>query len=538
MAGSNRGTARSHHAATRQGPWGYIVAAVVVVGLAVAFYPRAALAASGQALARVSTTSLATSLTHIRISWPGGSVRGTTKSGRVWPMGTVPADRTVTVTADVTAPGFLAWLPGFQTNAQWTVTTPAAPKPVSHQLIRELGATTVVKLSSPAARWRVKTNSGWQPWRTGPVVLSDSRVKPDQKGTVVLEAAGRSWESATNTMAIAWVTPPYLSAEEVNASTITSTGQLIVEFSQPVVNPDPSQWTVSPNVAGHWQALSATKYEFTPSGAGFPPGSNITVTVPGGPTGVHTQSGTYLAKTWKGTTTVAPGSVTRLQQWLAALGYLPVTWTAQTGTTVDVNSPTIWQAAPGTFSWRWSNLPSPLTALWQPGVFNAMTQGALMQFQRVAGLTVNGEATGQVWTALEHAWLNKQMSPDGYSYILVSEDTPETLQLWLNGQLYLTSDANTGISLTPTTLGTFPIYERLPFQVMQGVNPNGTPYADPVHWINYFDGGEAVHGFPRASYGFPQSLGCVELPLNVAPIVYSHVHYGTLVTVLPAGAPT
>jgi len=73
---------------------------------------------------------------------------------------------------------------------------------------------------------------------------------------------------------------------------------------------------------------------------------------------------------------------------------------------------------------------------------------------------------------------------------------------------------------------------------MQGVNPNGTPYADPVHWINYFDGGEAVHGFPRASYGFPQSLGCVELPLNVAPIVYSHVHYGTLVTVLPAGAPT
>jgi hypothetical protein len=37
-----------------------------------------------------------------------------------------------------------------------------------------------------------------------------------------------------------------------------------------------------------------------------------------------------------------------------------------------------------------------------------------------------------------------------------------------------------------------------------------------VYWINYFNGGDAVHGFVRASYGFPQSLGCVELPIPTA----------------------
>ncbi|HSR86446.1 MAG TPA: hypothetical protein VLM11_19910 [Streptosporangiaceae bacterium] len=37
-------------------------------------------------------------------------------------------------------------------------------------------------------------------------------------------------------------------------------------------------------------------------------------------------------------------------------------------------------------------------------------------------------------------------------------------------------------------------------------------YADPVSFVSYFNGGDAVHYFPRGSYGSEQSLGCVELP--------------------------
>ncbi len=50
----------------------------------------------------------------------------------------------------------------------------------------------------------------------------------------------------------------------------------------------------------------------------------------------------------------------------------------------------------------------------------------------------------------------------------------------------------------------------------------------------YFRAGEAVHYFPRGSYGSQQSLGCVELPYNQAKFIWPYLTYGTLVTVTPA----
>jgi hypothetical protein len=46
-----------------------------------------------------------------------------------------------------------------------------------------------------------------------------------------------------------------------------------------------------------------------------------------------------------------------------------------------------------------------------------------------------------------------------------------------------------------------------------------------------------VHAFPRGSYGWYQSLGCVELPYDgsgpgVAENVWNLITYGTLVTVV------
>ena len=53
---------------------------------------------------------------------------------------------------------------------------------------------------------------------------------------------------------------------------------------------------------------------------------------------------------------------------------------------------------------------------------------------------------------------------------------------------------------------------------MKGTNPDGTKYADPVTWVAYFRAGEAVHYFPRGSYGSLQSLGCVELPWTIGQV--------------------
>ncbi len=362
------------------------------------------------------------------------------------------------------------------------------------------------------------------------------RHSAGERGEVEIQAVSRDWKKPERTASVTWQTPADLTASLPSAASLSPATPIVVQFSQSLAKPNAVGWTVRPAVKGTWQTIGPKAFQFTPSGAGFPPDAQVTITGPGGAQGVRGQNNAYLAKTFRGTRAVAPGPVARLQQWLAALGYLPVAW-KRSGSSVAANSPRVWQPQSGAFSWRWPALPTALTALWQPGTMKVMTRGALMQFQWTAGLPVTGVANAATWAALQSVWLHNRTSPDGYTYIVASKTRPESVGLWVNGVKMLTTLSNTGIPATPTYLGTYPIYERLPFQIMPGANPNGTPYADPVHWINYFRGGDAVHGFVHAHYGFPQSLGCVEVPLSVAPTIYHAVHYGTLVTVLPPGAP-
>jgi lipoprotein-anchoring transpeptidase ErfK/SrfK len=113
----------------------------------------------------------------------------------------------------------------------------------------------------------------------------------------------------------------------------------------------------------------------------------------------------------------------------------------------------------------------------------------------------------------------------------VREAKPERLVLYVDGQIVLRSMANTGVD-NSTPLGTWPIYLRQSRQTLIGRYPNGESYDIPdVRDIDYFDGSFAVHEFPRASYGFPQSAGCVELPPAVDARLWGLVNYGTLVTV-------
>jgi lipoprotein-anchoring transpeptidase ErfK/SrfK len=145
--------------------------------------------------------------------------------------------------------------------------------------------------------------------------------------------------------------------------------------------------------------------------------------------------------------------------------------------------------------------------------------------------TVAQMATPDTWNALLQAALSNQVDPNPYSYVYVTEHLPETLTLWENGSVVLTSRVNTGISQRPTATGTFPIYVRYTVNYMSGTNPDGSTYHDLVHWINYFNGGDAVHGFVRGSYGYPQSLGCVELPVSTAQVAFNDLAIGDLVTV-------
>ena len=207
--------------------------------------------------------------------------------------------------------------------------------------------------------------------------------------------------------------------------------------------------------------------------------------------------------------------VVRLQQRLADLHYLPVAYSTSIG-----------------WSWRYTNVPPSLRSLWVPGLYTSMTEGAVMSFERVNGLAVDGVAGPQVWQALQADVAKDASNPHGYAYVYVSKQAPERLLLWYDGRDVLRSLANTGISQSPTPDGTWPVYLRFTAQTMSGTDPNGTHYNDPgVPWVNYFYQGDAVHGFTRSFYGSPQSLGCVELPPADAKAAWGFIHYGTLVTV-------
>ena len=172
-----------------------------------------------------------------------------------------------------------------------------------------------------------------------------------------------------------------------------------------------------------------------------------------------------------------------------------------------------------------------LGTLWSEGSDNMIVTGAIRAFQNQEGLTMDGEAGQQVWSDLLKAVADGHDNADGYTYALASQSEPETLTIWHDGRQVLQSLANTGIPAAPTADGTFPVYEKLQFQIMQGTNPDGSQYADPVYWVSYFNGGDAVHYFDRGSYGFQQSLGCVELPMSSAETAYHYLSYGSLVTV-------
>jgi peptidoglycan hydrolase-like protein with peptidoglycan-binding domain len=300
---------------------------------------------------------------------------------------------------------------------------------------------------------------------------------------------------------------------------------ITLKFSAPLSASTPLP-ALSPKIAGKWK-ISGTTAVFTPA-AGFLPQTKVTVSVPGGSGGMTGSSTTPLAKAATVRFTTGSYSTAGLQLLLARLGYLPLNWTATgsghaSGKSLNAQVVTAYDPGPGKFTFK-PGYPSELTSQWKPGKDNKLDEGAVRAFENSQGLTMDGVAGPQVWADLLTAAAKDKKNPDGYTYALASQHSPETLKVWHNGKVILNSSANTGIPGASTVDGTYPVYERLSFQIMKGKNPDGTKYADPVYWVAYFNGGDAVHYFDRASYGYYQSLGCVELP-------WPSLTYGTLVTV-------
>jgi hypothetical protein len=328
--------------------------------------------------------------------------------------------------------------------------------------------------------------------------------------------------------------PVVLASPGPNAQ-ISPLSPLRLTFSKPVSAAlGSSEPTIAPAVRGRWQQVDPHTLVFRPSGFGFHFASSVQVRFPrtvalAGAAGRGMRSASHLDFS------VAGASFLRLEQLLALEGYLPVTWTpagADVPRTARAQLSAAVSPPAGRFTWRYPNTPPELQALWRAGEPNAIVRGAVMMFQDEHHLVVDGIAGPKVWHAVLLDALAGKRRTDGYSYVYVHLHVPQLMTLWHNGHVVLTSPGNTGVPAAPTALGTFPVFEHIPVGTMSGTNPDGSHYNDPgIKWISYFHGGEALHAFNRASFGTPQSLGCVELPEAAAAKVWPYTPIGTLVTI-------
>jgi peptidoglycan hydrolase-like protein with peptidoglycan-binding domain len=451
----------------------------------------------------------------------------------VWPQKKIWAGRKITIWAVVKRPGWVSWLTGKQQRLQLTVTTPQAT--LAH---------TYVTLARHAPL-RVSFNRPVSVVSYGPSRSKMVRhVLPSPTSEVTLPrtaAAGSIWIlgvplgwETTQSQVLSWFPGGAATAAVASpapGTTIKPTTPIALTFSKPVARAlDHGLPPVPANTQGAWHQTGSHSIVFQPTGYGYGLGATVKVVLPGS---VRLVGGTDPPATDVGTWKVPPGSTLRLQQLLASLGYLPLSFqgpsVAATATAQEAAAVT---PPSGSFSWRYGNIPSALQNIWQAGASGVMTQGAVMAFENDHGLATVGLSNPLLWRYLIQAQLAHHVSTFGYTFVQVSEGSPETEHTWHNGRTVVSGLVNTGIPAAPTAQGIFPVFEHALSVTMSGTNPDGSHYSDPgVPYTSYFNGGDALHGFIRASYGFPQSLGCVEMPYSEAGAVYPYTPIGTLVDV-------
>jgi hypothetical protein len=516
-----------------------LVLAVLAAGAVVFASAKASLTRDPEAMARIGMPLGGGSIKSISVvTGPHAkAIAVHNTDGRIYPQGLVPANEAVSIRVVVRRPGWISWLAGSTQTLTLNLTTPAT-KLRSHYItvgrngVLRLHFATPIEVFAYGATARSLSRHVLGKARTA-VTLPHSGIA----GTTLVSAAPRRWESP-NPASISWFPASAGSATAVadpapNQQIKPST-PITLNFSKPVSKVLGSRRPVlSPSTAGRWETMNSHSIRFVPTGYGYGLAAHVTVAMPSGVRLLGSSASGSGGS--QGSWTVPAGSAVRLQQMLSLLGYLPLKF-HYTGAGVGL-TPTEQENAAvnppkGHFSWAYANTPDALKGMWKIGASGVMMQGALMAFETDHDMTADGVAGPALWKTLIDAVVHGKKSSFGYTFVSVSESS-QSLTLWHSGKTVISgTPVNTGIASAPTATGTYPVYEHLPVTTMSGTNPDGSHYSDPgIQYVSYFNGGDALHAFTRAQYGFPQSLGCVEMPTGVAGQVYPYTPIGTLVHV-------
>jgi len=516
---------------------GLLLVAMVAAGALILASAHASLSSDSSAIARVKMPFGGGSIQSVTVTAGPHSARipvRNTGDPRIWPTALIPAGEKVSIDVVVKRPGWISWLAGSSQTLHLSMATPVASLR-THYLTVAAGAPLRLRFRTPI-----------EVFASGPAGHLRRQVLPapetvvtlphsSEAGTIFVSAAPRTWESSRQA-SVSWF--PAGGAATAVASPAPGTPikpgtPITLTFSKRVAKVLGAHLPpIAPITQGVWHPLNSHAIEFRPEGFGYGLGARVNIALP---SGVRLLGGQQGRTASGGSWTVPPGSTVRLQQILALLGYLPLRF-SYTGAGVGL-TPSAQEAAAvspprGRFSWRYSNTPAALKGFWKVGASGVMMQGALMAFESDHGMTADGVAGPLVWKALINTLVTGKRSSSGYTFVSVNVSS-QSLDLWHSGRMVIGgTPVNTGIASAPTATGTYPVYEHLPVTTMSGTNPDGSHYSDPgIPDVSYFNGGDALHGFTRAQYGSPQSLGCVEMPFSVAAQVYPFTPIGTLVHV-------
>ena len=506
----------------------------------------AAVAAAARifASASASLTTDPTALAKGGLPLGGGSIQSITVVGgntnatipvtvrgdRIWPTKLVSANERVSLYVVVRRPGWISWLAGSTAKLHLTLTTPVASLR-SHYITVAGHGPVVLHFKAPISEFAYGSSH-----RLQRRVLAHPRSvvrlpRTATAGTTYVQAAPRTWETSRQAP-VSWFPAggaAVAQASPVPGTKIKSDTPITLTFSKPVSKALGSHLpSVSPSTQGSWHRLNSHAIVFRPVGYGYGLGANVTIPLPNG---VRVTGSTGANASWN----VPQGSTVRLPQMLALLGYLPQRFKYDgpgVGLSYADQEAAAIKPPAGRFTWRWGNTPGWLQSDWKPGTFGEITKGALMAFENNEGMTADGVAGPQVWQALINAVIRDKKYRFGYTVVDVSEGSPESETTWHDGKTVASGPVNTGIPATPTATGTFAVFEHVSVTTMSGTNADGSHYTDPgIPDVSYFNGGDALHGFIRGSYGYPQSDGCVEMPYSEAAQVYPYTPIGTIVHV-------
>ncbi len=515
-----------------------LVVIVVLLAVAVLAFSGVTLASDSTAFARVTVQPLGGTIERVRAYGPNGRrVALTINDGRLTPLKRLTPGEQVTVDVEVRRPGWLSWALGSERNEQLTLRAPAA-QVTERWMTVPSGSEVRVSFNQPVSAVSYGSGTDGVTHHTLGSAQSSVSLGPQAStGAIEIAAAPRPWERLGAPTQVSWFPPsqaPVMVSFPVTGARISPATPIALTFSKPVSEVlGSTRPRLSPSTPGSWRETNSHTLVFTPSGLGAALASQLQVQLPRAV--AVTTGGSGLRTTNQIEWTVPPGSTLRLHQLLAEAGYLPVAWRpsgAAVARTPGAEARAAVEPPSGSFTWRYPSTPHQLQAMWSPDQATVITKGAVMKFESENNLTVDGVVGPTVWHALLSDAIAGKRLTSGYSYVYVHREVPETMTLWHNGQTVISSPANTGISGAETELGTFPVFEHLPETTMSGTNPDGSHYEDPgIKWVSYFNGGDALHNFDRASFGTPQSLGCVELPLAASAEIWPYTPIGTLVTI-------